>query len=98
MSCAFTGCSDPSCGPCTASARFPKLAACGKAIKGEKNACGLVAGHDARVHCRPGRDGNVERADLKESEPVVPITNEQAATALAYKKRKREGPVRQQRA
>lgn len=94
MSCAFTGCDDPACGPCTASARFPKLVACDKPI--DDKTCGQVVGHPRG--CRPGRAGKVEAADLKESEPVETITNEQAVIALAYKKRKREGAVRQQRA
>jgi hypothetical protein len=93
MSCAFTGCASPTCPVCSVNARFPPLVACGKPVDGKN--CGQVVGHP--YGCRPGRAGKVESADLRESEPVEPITNEQAVIALAYKRRRREGPVRQQR-
>lgn len=95
MSCATLGCTDPACGPCSVNRRLPPPEPCGKAIEGTDKVCGQVVGHPR--HCRPGRAGKKESPDLRESEPVGEITNEQAVIQLAYKRRHREGPVRQQR-
>lgn len=93
MSCGTVGCSSPDCPVCTVNARFV-IVPCPRFVDGE--ACKKVAGHYPPCVATVNA-GKVERADLKDSKPVVEITNEQAAIALAYKKRKREGAVRQQR-
>jgi hypothetical protein len=93
-SCALDGCQSPECPVCTVTARF-QVTPCSRTVDGER--CVKIAGHPYACVSKHGK-GKVERAELKDSKPVEKLDKPRAAAqALAFQKRKREGPFRQQR-
>lgn len=92
--CAVEGCERPDCPVCSVSRRFVVIP-CKGHVDGEP--CTKIAGH--HPPCVGKRTaGRVERAELKEKEPRPDLSGPRAAAqALAFQKRKREGPNRQQR-
>lgn len=92
MTCALGGpCVDPRCG-----CRWPAIVRCAVMVGAEQ--CRLVAGHARKCEAPLRRAEKVDRADLRESKPVEIFAGEHTpAVSLAYRKRKREGMVRQQR-
>lgn len=90
------GCDDPTCNLCTVVAHLVIRQCIHDTAQGYP--CRLVEGHPGE-HLAVTRAGKTERADLKESARVPDLSADRAAaTSLAFKKRKREGAFRQQRA
>jgi hypothetical protein len=94
-SCALEGCNRPECQVCSVNLRFI-VTPCRGHVDGEP--CVKIAKHYPPCVSK-GKAGRVESAELKESKPVEKLDGPRAAAqALAFQKRKREGPHRQQRA
>jgi hypothetical protein len=70
-----------------------RIVRCVGLTQAEQKPCALVEGH--RGPCKPSTNGKVERAELKESEPLPDLTGPRAAAiALGRRKRHRDGPHR----
>lgn len=88
--CALEACADPECPVCSVNRRF-EVEACPRD-------CRLVLGHPGPCQVTT-RKAKAERAEFKPAKALPDLSAPRAAsTALAFKKRHREGPVRQQRA
>lgn len=85
--CAVADCGVPTCAVCRSVERFA-VVECRRSL-----ACRFVDGHPNA--CEPRRAGKVERADLKDSEPLEDLSAPRAAAAaLSRMKRTRVGPHR----
>jgi hypothetical protein len=89
--CALESCQNPACAVCTVSERC-RVVKCPRWVDGAS--CGLVAGHWG--DCRPAGGRKAVKADTRDGDPK--LAGERKRQHPMFVKRKREGPVRQQRA